>query len=142
MVHTSSRYFQVLLYDIKHTSCTTLVIFFKLLSFLKKTVAYKLLNGTTGTVKDIQRHQFTVFYSCSIICNTINCRITNEQFPAFDIVVRQCFFLLCPEMQQVFGGKMLVLLLHVICRDSGFVPQGKLILRLLHGNTTLTGFTW
>ncbi len=30
--------------------------FFKLLSFLKNTVANKLLNGTTGAVGDIQRH--------------------------------------------------------------------------------------
>ncbi len=30
--------------------------FFELLRFLKKTVANKLLNGTTGTVRDIKRH--------------------------------------------------------------------------------------
>ncbi len=30
--------------------------FFKLFSFLNKTVANKLLNGTTGAVGDIQRH--------------------------------------------------------------------------------------
>ncbi len=30
--------------------------FFKLLRFLKKTVANKLLNGTTGAVGDIKRH--------------------------------------------------------------------------------------
>ncbi len=30
--------------------------FFKLLFFLKKTVANKLLNGTTGAVGDIKRH--------------------------------------------------------------------------------------
>ncbi len=30
--------------------------FFKLLRFLKKMVANKLLNGTTGAVGDIQRH--------------------------------------------------------------------------------------
>ncbi len=54
---------------------------FLVVTFLKKTVANKLLNGTTGAVGDIQRHhakQFTVFSSCSIICNTINFRITNE----------------------------------------------------------------
>ncbi len=31
--HTSSRYSHVLFYDIKHTSYTTLVIFFKLMFF-------------------------------------------------------------------------------------------------------------
>ncbi len=49
--------------------------------FLKKTVANKLLNGTTGAVGDIHCHhakQFTVFSSCSIICNAIQFRITNE----------------------------------------------------------------
>ncbi len=46
--------------------------FFKLLRFLKKTVANKLLNRTTGAVEDIQRHhaktfdQFPVFSSCSV----------------------------------------------------------------------------
>ncbi len=30
--------------------------FFKLLRFLKKTLASKLLNGTTGTLWDIKRH--------------------------------------------------------------------------------------
>jgi len=55
MVHTGSRYFHVLFYD-KHTSYTTLVIFYELLCFFKKTVANKLLNGTTGAVGVIQRH--------------------------------------------------------------------------------------
>ncbi len=32
------------------------MIFLKLLRFLKMTVANKLLNGTTGAVRDIQRH--------------------------------------------------------------------------------------
>ncbi len=35
--------------------------FFKLLHFLKKTVADKLLNGTTGAVGDIQRHHAKQF---------------------------------------------------------------------------------
>ncbi len=55
MVHTSSRYFYVLFYEIKHTSYTILKIFVKLLHFLKKTVANKLLNGTTCAVGDIKR---------------------------------------------------------------------------------------
>ncbi len=55
VVHTGSRYFHVLFYDIKHTSYTLLVIFFKLLRFLNKTIANKLLNGTTGAVGDILR---------------------------------------------------------------------------------------
>ncbi len=53
--------------------------FFKLLHFLNKTVAkvaYKLLNGTTGAVSQTV-YQFTVFSSCSMICNTIHFRITN-----------------------------------------------------------------
>ncbi len=33
--------------------------FFNMLRFLKKTVANKLLNSTTGAVGDIQRHQFS-----------------------------------------------------------------------------------
>ncbi len=40
----------------KNTSYTIFLIFFKLLRFLKKTVANKLLNGTTGAVRDVQRH--------------------------------------------------------------------------------------
>ncbi len=47
--------------DIKHTSYTPLVIFFKLLRFLKNTVANKLLNGTTGAVGDIKRHHAEQF---------------------------------------------------------------------------------
>ncbi len=35
--------------------------FFKLSRFLKKTVANKLLNGTTGAVGDIQRHHAEQF---------------------------------------------------------------------------------
>ncbi len=36
-------------------------VFIKLLSFLKKTVANKLLNRTTGAVGDIQRHHAKQF---------------------------------------------------------------------------------
>ncbi len=60
MVHKGSRYFHVLFYDTKHTSYTTLVIFFKLLRFLK-TFAIKLLNGTTGSVGDIEHHHAEQF---------------------------------------------------------------------------------
>ncbi len=84
--HTSSRNVHVLFYDIKHTSYTTLVIFFKMLRFFKKTVANKLLNRTTGAVETSSLsgtvitpktvYQFTVFSSCSIICHIINFRIT------------------------------------------------------------------
>ncbi len=35
--------------------------FYKLLRFLKKTIANKLLNGTTGGVGDIQRHHAKQF---------------------------------------------------------------------------------
>ncbi len=56
MVHTSSRYFHVLFYDIKHTSYTTLVTFLNCYVFLKKTVANKLLNWTTGAVGDIKHY--------------------------------------------------------------------------------------
>ncbi len=35
--------------------------FLKLLRFLKKTVANKLLNGTTGAVRDIKRHHAVPF---------------------------------------------------------------------------------
>ncbi len=52
MVHTSSRYFQVLFYNIKHTSYTTLMIFLNCHVSLKKTVANKLVNRTTGAVGD------------------------------------------------------------------------------------------
>ncbi len=57
MFHTGLRYFHVLFYDIKHTTRD----FFKLLRFLKKTVANKVLNGTTGAVGDIQRHHAKQF---------------------------------------------------------------------------------
>ncbi len=40
-----------------HPTCD----FFKLLRFLKMTVANKLLNGTTGAVGDIQRHHAEQF---------------------------------------------------------------------------------
>ncbi len=40
--------------------------FFKLLRFLKKTVANKLLNGTTGAVGDIQPHHAKQFRDYSI----------------------------------------------------------------------------
>ncbi len=55
-----SRYFHVLFYDIKHQLHPTRD-FFKLLRFLKKTVANKLLNGTTGSVGDIQCHHAEQF---------------------------------------------------------------------------------
>ncbi len=38
------------------------MIFFKLLRFLYKTFANKLLNGTTGTVGDIQRQFINLKY--------------------------------------------------------------------------------
>ncbi len=60
MDHTGSRYFHVLFYDIKSTSYTPLMIFLNL-CFLKKTVANKLLNGTTGVVGDIKRHHAEQF---------------------------------------------------------------------------------
>ncbi len=66
VVHTSSRYFHVLISDIKHTSYTPLVIFFFFfftVTFLKneKTVANKMLNGTTGAVGDIKHHHAEQF---------------------------------------------------------------------------------
>ncbi len=61
VIHTSSKYFHVLFYNIKHTSYTPLVIFFfKLLRFLK-TVANKMLNGTTGAVGDNKHHHAVQF---------------------------------------------------------------------------------
>jgi len=55
VVNTSSRYFHVLFYDIKYIS-NRLHLFLKLLHLLKKAVANKSLNGTTGVVEDIKCH--------------------------------------------------------------------------------------
>ncbi len=41
--------------------------FFKLLRFLKNTVANKLLNGTTGAVGDIQRHHAKQFINLPVV---------------------------------------------------------------------------
>lgn len=59
VVNTSSRYFHVLFYDIKHISNTSLVpysgFFKKLIRVLKKAVANKWLDGTMEAVGDIKR---------------------------------------------------------------------------------------
>ncbi len=53
---TSSIYFYVLFYNIKYINYTTLVIFFKALTFLKKAVANKWLNVIAKVVEDIKSH--------------------------------------------------------------------------------------
>ncbi len=83
VVHTSSRYFHVLFYNIKTHQLHNTRDFFKLLCFFEKMVANNVINGTTCA--DFQRHHAEQFinlpyvpYVCSIICNTINFRIANK----------------------------------------------------------------
>ncbi len=68
-----------------------------MIRFFKKTVASKLLNGTTGTVGDIQRHHAEQCINLQYFPVVVHFRITN-----FFVC-----FLLFPEMWQVFGWKTL-----------------------------------
>jgi len=55
VVNTSSRYFQVLFYDLKYI-CFTPVMIFLSCCVLKMAVANKWLNGTTEAVEEIKHH--------------------------------------------------------------------------------------
>ncbi len=93
------------------------MIFFKRLRFLNKTIANKLLNGTTGAVGDIQRRhakQFINLQYFPIVVYFVIVLIVEEpinSIPHF-ILLFDNVFLLCPEIR-VFGWKMLVLSLNV-----------------------------
>jgi len=56
VVNIASKYFHVLIYDIKHTSYNPLVIFLNLYCVLKTAVANKLLKGTASFGGDFRRH--------------------------------------------------------------------------------------